>query len=159
MASLGIPAAIGTPNRRPKHRSRTARRAKPPQHTRPYVAARRRGTLPLYYRAMLLASRGRSEAGINTAHWFTCFLPASLRNPIRTFFRAIQPDVFTHWNAVLTPVCPPNTAFQRSGWIGAFLTVRRRKKQFRSINVLHSSRPLNAKPLGFPLAVPRLYAC
>ena len=42
----------------------------------------------------------------------------------------------------------PNTALQRSGWIRAILASRRREKHFQSIDVLPSSRPLNAKPLG-----------
>jgi len=42
----------------------------------------------------------------------------------------------------------PNTAFQRSGWIRAFLASRSRKRHYRSIKVIHSSRPLNANPFG-----------
>ena len=32
--------------------------------------------------------------------------------------------------------CPPNTAFQRSGWIGAILISRSRKRRFQSIGVI-----------------------
>jgi len=41
-----------------------------------------------------------------------------------------------------------NLALQRSGWIGAFLESGNNKNVFGSINVILSSRPLNAKPLG-----------
>jgi hypothetical protein len=49
----------------------------------------------------------------------------------------------------------PNMAFQRSGWIGAILASRRGKKAFRSMNVVPSSPPLNARPLGARLASAR----
>ena len=42
------------------------------------------GTLPSSQRPESSASRRRSEAGMNTAHRFTCFMPASLRDQTRT---------------------------------------------------------------------------
>jgi hypothetical protein len=53
------------------------------------------------------------------------------------------------WKAVFsaTQACPPNPALQRSGEIEAFLAIRSDKKLFRSIGVVHSRRPLNAKTL------------
>jgi len=41
-----------------------------------------------------------------------------------------------------------NPPLQRSGWIGAFLAVRRRKRYARSIDMVQSSLPLNANLLG-----------
>jgi hypothetical protein len=43
-------------------------------------------------------------------------MPASLRDQIRTWFRAIQPAVFTHWNAIFPPVRPSNTALQQTAF-------------------------------------------
>ena len=57
--------------------------------------------------------------------------------------------------AVLRQGRAPNMAFQRSGGIGAFLASRSRKKQYRSIRVVPSRRPLNAKPLGGSLPYQR----
>jgi len=37
---------------------------------------------------------------MNTAHRFTCFMPASLRDPTRRLFRAREQAVFADWNAV-----------------------------------------------------------
>jgi len=107
------PESSKTPGARGNRRSHTAQRALVCTYTCRTVAARRRGMLPSRQRPRPSASRRRSEAAPNTAHRFTCFVAASLRDQKRTWFRAIQPAVFTHWKAICAKR-PPNPALQQT---------------------------------------------
>jgi hypothetical protein len=48
----------------------------------------------------------------------------------------------------ITPARASNKPMQRSGWIGAILTITPDTMTFRSLSVVHSSRPLMGVPFG-----------
>lgn len=95
----------------PNRRSRTARRSCRLERTYRSSAPRRRGTLPSYQRVKLSAARRRSEAGANTARRLTCFAPASLCDPTRAPFRAVQP-LFCRLECCIIRMHPPNKRMQ-----------------------------------------------